>query len=62
MAFDEPDTVEHHCFDDLSMGKMVVADSERGVIGHIGNLKGIEGTSDNAEMTDKGLMRRRNHR
>jgi len=51
-AFDEPETVEDHCFDDQGMVEVMLAGLGDGGIDHIGDLKGVVGTGDDAEMAD----------
>jgi hypothetical protein len=51
-AFDEPETVEDHCFDDLGMAEVMLASFGDGGIDHVGDLKGVVGTGDDAEMAD----------
>jgi len=51
-AFDEPETVEDHCFDDLGVAEIVVTGLGDGGIDHSGDLKGVVGAGDDAKMAD----------
>jgi len=39
-AFDEPETVEDHCLDDLGMAEIMLAGLGDGGIDHVGDMKG----------------------
>jgi len=51
-ALDEPETVEDHGFEHLSVAEMVVTGFGESSVNYIGDMERVVGTSDNAEMTD----------
>jgi hypothetical protein len=52
-VFDEPETVENHCLDDLRMAEMMVTGLGESGIDHVGDAKRVVGTGDNTEMADR---------
>ncbi len=53
-AFNEPETVEDHCFESLSMAEVVGTCLRESMIDHIADVKGIVGTGDDIKMADEG--------
>ncbi|GLI45719.1 hypothetical protein MBOURGENBZM_10500 [Methanoculleus bourgensis] len=51
-TFDEPETVEDHGLEHLGVAEMVVTGFGESSVDHSGDLQGVVGTGDNAEMTD----------
>ncbi len=52
-TFCEPETVEDHGFERLGVAEMVVTGLRESSVDHIGDVQGVVGTGDNAEMTDE---------
>lgn len=46
-TFDETETVEHHCFDDLGMAEVMLAGLRESGIDHIGDVKGVIRSGNN---------------
>jgi len=51
-TFDEPETVENHGLENLGVAEMVMTGLRESGIDHLGDLQGVVGTGDYAEMTD----------
>lgn len=51
-TFDEPETVENHGLENLGVAEMMMTGLRESGIDHVGDLQGVVGTGDDAEMTD----------
>jgi len=53
--FDKPETVEHHGFDNIPVGEVVVPCFGNGTVNDPGDPEGVESTGNDPEMADRDI-------